>query len=306
MSYTFFGEVAEGRSVEQDQKFTKTGTRVFLVRVSSGNGPIYAASHASLPSIGDAHPEDANLLVNKISCSQDQGDPLTFRVTLSYGYYLDQPATGDPAVDVQQQGLDPADREESPLLRPRDYTISSTTRPEAIQKAWSLGGGTYSVPIVNSAGDPLLPPPERLRAGIQIVVGINDAAPPDSTWWTALDNAPINSSSLTVGPYTFSAGQVRLSGIQASPVYERGTAYWRWTLTWEARQHWYYEPLDQGRREKPVAPSTVPRLIIDEASGAVVSSPVPLDGAGNKLASGGTPQYLTFHTMGRTAFAGPI
>lgn len=311
MGYTYFTEVAEGRRATQDQRYQKTAARQWIVRVDSTTyGPIYAASHPSLPVMWTAHPEDAYLRLVNLSSEQDQSDPLLWRVTGDYAYYLDTQtasATGNPAVDTQQQGQPPGDRVQNPLLRPRDYSVATATRPWATWQAWNTVTNTYTKPIVNSAGDPFLPPPEIMKSGATITVGLNSASAPSGFWLSAIDY--LNATSLVIGPYTFSTAQVKLNNVSAQLVYENGISYWRWALTFEYRPTWALELIDQGRREKftPAGGGAVKLIpIIDEVTGQAVSQPVLLDGSGVKLASGGTPQFITYHIYPRITFTGPI
>lgn len=305
MGYTYFAEVAEARKATQDNRYQKQLTRQWLVRTDSASlGAVYAASHPSLPSQWALHPEDSLAYLTQLTSEQDQNDPLLWRVTAEYSYYTDtagQLATGNPAVDTQQAGQDPADREASPLLRPRDYTVSTATRAWAIWQGWDTGTSTFTKPIVNSAGDPFLPPVEVEKPAAIVSIGLNSATPPTVAWLNAVGS--LNANSMVIGPYTVSAAQAKLTNVSAQRVYENGAAYWRWTVNFELRDNWEYKIMDAGRRELYTAPTTHKRAIIDPVSGQAVSQPVPL--SAGKVTTG-SPVYLTFHIYPRYTFPTPM
>lgn len=296
MAYTMFSEVAEGRSASVDQKFNRTYTRVFLVRTDAATyGPAYAASHPSLPVIFSAHNEDSDAYCLSISPSQDQGDPTLWRISVNYGYNIDAPSaasapSGDPAVETQQTGQAPADRVENPLLRPRDYSISTTSYPLAV--TFDRNNNL----IKNSADDPYLPPAEIVKGGALITVGLNSTSSPSAAWIGAIGY--VNSSSYTIGPYVVGTALAKLNSVSGNLVYENNVSYWRWTLVFEYRPNgWAYVVADMGMFKK----TSGTRTPID-INGVPVSVPVNLDGSGGVLAGGGTPVFNTFHIYPRVAF----
>lgn len=304
MGYTLFAEVHEGRQASVDSKFQRTYTRVFLVGTDAGTyGPFYAGSHPSLPLIYSSYPEDPYAFCVRLSPSQDQDDPTLWRVTAEYSYNLDlgTGGTGNPAVDAQQAGQAPADRVPNPLLRPRDYSISSGTYPWAVYRARNPSTGVYDKGITNSAGDPFLPPVEIQRAEATITVGLNATSSPSAAWLGSV--GCVNSNSMLIGPYSVGVGTVKLNKVSAQFVFENNMSYWRWSLEFGYRSTWSVEILDQGLREL-VSGSL--KFIRDPATGEKVDQPVLLDGAGAKLASGGTPYFRTFDVYPRVAFTTPL
>jgi len=296
MAYTLFTEVAEGRTASVDQKFNRTYTRVFLVRTDAATyGPAYAASHPSLPVIFSAHNEDANAYCLSISPSQDQGDPTLWRVSVNYGYNVDAPSaasapSGDPAVETQQTGQPPADREENPLSRPRDYSVSTTSYPLGVMFDRS---GTL---IRNSAKDPFLPVPEIVKGGASITVGLNSVNSPSAAWIGAIGS--VNASSYTVGPYVIGTALAKLNSVSANLVYENNVSYWRWTLVFEYRPNGWTHVVNDMGMFKLVAGVRSP---IDY-NGVNVTVPVNLDGAGLPLAPASSPIPLTFDIYPRVTF----
>lgn len=301
MAYTLFTEVAEGRQATVDSKFNRTYTRVFLVRTDSPTyGPYYAGSHPSLPLIFSAYPDDANAFCLSLSPTQDQNDPLLWRVTAQYGYNTDMAATnsapsGNPAVDTQQQGQSPASRVANPLSRPRDYSISTNSYP------WAIEQDRFGNPLQNSAGDPFIPVPEIQKGGATITVGLNSTSSPSAAWINAIGY--LNASSYTVGPYVIGAGLAKLNGVSASLAYENGVSYWRWQLTFEYRPDgWAWVIANKGKRQVNINDPTGPLIEIMSKAGGVVSNPVYLDASGYAIAPGGSRTFATFHIYPRVAF----
>lgn len=298
MAYTLIKETAEGRSAGVDQKYQRTYARVFIVRTSSSSyGAAYAASHPSLPRIWNRHPDDSIAFCTGLDVSQDGNDPQQWRITANYAYY-----EADAAVDTQQKGQDPADRVENPLSRPRDYGISTSSYNFATQYACNTSTNAYTVPIVNSAGDPFLPPAEVVKGAATITVGLNSTVSPSATWIAAI--GALNASTYTVGPYVIGAGLAKLDSVSATKTFENDVSYWRWSLSFSYRPSgWAYVVMDAGKRRKVGGVS--PPITIT-VNGVPVSSPVPLTGAGRPMTQtqidAGSYTYLTFHIYPRVSF----
>jgi hypothetical protein len=323
MAYTLFAEVEDGRSGSVDQRYQRTYKRVFLVGTDAATyGPYYAGSHSSLPAIWSAHNEDSLAYCVGFDVTQDQGDPKLWRVTANYAYNADTAqggngtgATGDPAIDTQQQGQAPGDRVQSPLSRPRDYQISSLTYPEALR------GDISGNAILNSAYDYFSPAPEGQKLAATLTVGLNNSSAPSNTWLGSVGK--INASSMTIGAYTFGAKTVRLNSLNAQLVYENGVSYWRWTLVWEYRPSstsyaggwqdlpggswpelgWQLVLLDVGKREWT---GSKWQDFKDSPYTAPVSQPVNMNGAGGRLSAGGTPKYKAWDIYRTTTFPSPM
>lgn len=298
MAYTLIKETAEGRSAGVDQKYQRTYARVFIVRTSSSSyGAAYAASHPSLPRVFSRHPDDSIAFCTGLDVSQDGNDPQQWRITANYAYY-----EADAAVDTQQKGQDPADRVENPLSRPRDYGISTSSYNFATQYACNTSTNAYTVPIVNSAGDPFLPSAEVIKGAATITVGLNSTVSPSATWIAAI--GALNASTYTVGPYVIGAGLAKLDSVNATKTFENAVSYWRWSLSFSYRPSgWAYVVMDAGKRRKVGGVS--PPITIT-VNGVPVSSPVPLTGAGRPMTQtqidAGSYTYLTFHIYPRVSF----
>jgi hypothetical protein len=291
VAYTHFAEVAEGRAANVDQQYQRSYTRVFLVRTNDyAYGPGYAASHPSIPRIWYAHPEDAKARCTSISPSQDQGDPYLWRITVQYAYKVDEASAEK---DLQQDGQDPAERVENPLLRPRDYSVASMSYP------WAMRYDRFGQKIANSAGDPFLPTVEIVKGGATITVGLNSLNAVTSTWISSIGK--LNQATFILGPYAVGAGLAKLNSVSANRVFEDGLSYWHWTLVFEYRPDgWAFVLANVGKRER----STVKDQFIDIMSplGGIVSTPVYLSAAGKALKPTDPPTYATYHVYPRIAF----
>ena len=232
MSYVYFVEDLDTQA-SQDQRYQKQAKRTFKVKVSDPtSGAIYAASHPSLPIVWSRHPEDTYLILVRLTSQRDSEDPTLFHIGAEYTYYADAISVfGNPAIDSQQSGMDPSVRQENPLLRPSDYTVATTTRPWATYSAWNTATNTYNLPIVNSAGDPFLPPVEISKSGCTISIGLNSIVPPSGSWLSAVDY--LNANAMIIGPYTFGVAQLKLTNVSAQLIYENNLSYWRWTINFE-------------------------------------------------------------------------
>lgn len=301
MAYAGITEVHEGRQAGADRMFSRRYTRVFLVWTTSAtDGPYFVGSHPSLPTLYSSHPEDPYAFCTAINGPvQDQGDPTLWRITYEYSYAMDgsaSPATGNPAIDSQQKGASPASRSAVPTARPRDYNIVQNTYMEASEF------DAYGDDILNSAGDPFLPPIELPKVEIIVTVGLNDVSAPSLAWLGAQNKT--NANTITVGPYTGTAGKWKLNKLSAVPVYENNLAYWRWTMEWAYRADgWEKMIVDKGMREKTAAGERQP---VDMGSGLSPSQPILLNGAGRKLPTGTRPYHLSFVVFRPYTFPTPI
>lgn len=324
MAYTLFSEVAEGRTGSVDQRYQRSYKRVFLVRTDSATyGPYYAGSHPSLPLVWSAHDEDANALCVGFDVSQDQSDPLLWRVTANYAYAADvanssgQGSTGNPAIDTQQSGIAPGSRAAAPLSRARDYQVTSIAYPETV--LWDTTGNA----IENSAYDPFLPAPEVQKFGAQITVGLNSSSAPSNAWLGSVGK--VNATTLTLGSYSLPALSTRLNNLSAQLVYEQGVSYWRWTLAFEYRPNgtsyaggwvqmgsawpelgWKLVLLDAGKRKFTGTGTGWEDFRDAPTYTTPVSQPVLMNGASDRLTAGAKPYYKAWNVYDSITFPSPI
>lgn len=159
--------------------------------------------------------------------------------------------------------------------------------------------------IVNSAGDPFDPPPERDFSRRVAQISANVAAVP--SYLDTYEDA-INSDSVTLDGKSFAAGTLKCGQLQISEWKERNsTAYREISLEIEtSREGWNLELLDAGFRERDYSGNLV--NIRNTGDNELPTAPVPLDGSGNVLADP-TPAnavVLTFQQYPSLAFAGNL
>lgn len=129
-----------GSSGAVNSTFQRNYTRSWVIVTDNpADGPFLAGSATGLPLIYDPYPEDVRAFCVSLNVSQDSSNPLVFKVEAAYAYNIDAAfgtgspvavATGNPLVDNQQKGQAPQDRKSDPLLRPRDYSYSTTSSGE--------------------------------------------------------------------------------------------------------------------------------------------------------------------------------
>jgi hypothetical protein len=308
MAYTLFSEVHAGRQATVDSKFNRTYQRVFLVRTDSATyGPYYAGSHPSLPAIFSAHPEDALAYCLTLAPSQDQDDPLLWRVTATYGYNLDMTTSGsapsgNPAVDTQQQGVAPASRVQAPASRGRDYQIATNSYPLALAEAYYTGTNSMQ-PVENSAGEPLLPPLTGVYGGATITVGLNSLNSPSAAWIGSIGF--VNAASYTIGPYVIGAKLAKLNSVNAQLVYENDVSYWRWSLVFEYRPNgWGVTLANMGKKLRITAGASGLKDIL--INGVPTSVPLFLNSTGTAVWDSATDsvsaKYRTYVPYNTTTF----
>ncbi len=289
MGFVSFGEKS-GQGGEANSGYQRSYTRIFEIVTDTATDTTYAVgSHPSLPAIFSVHPQDSRAFCTSLSPQQDTEDPTIWTVRASYGYQLDGwtmgggggGGTGNPLIDSQQVGVAPGSRVDDALTRPRDYKFGSVVTGSKVK--WT---DIYGNPTTNTVGDLIDPPWQEDTYGVMISVGLNSTTAPGNNWVLALGK--LNSSTLVLGPWSITAKNARLRGIEASPVYESYT-YYRWNLIFEVREYglrsdpadpvangWCWWPLNQGLRAKKTVGGVTTVQHVKDETGNYVTAPVPL------------------------------
>ncbi len=259
MTITYLGE---RHAPATNTKGARSYTRSFKLITSAKTERAYhVGSHASLPVIGEVHPDDAGAWCTTLQV--DPSDPWKgWTVTAEYS----------------------TERElaEIPTSDPAEITWGS----EQFQKAAITNYAGEA--IVNSAGDPFDPPIMIDDSRPYVTVSKNLATVP--TWVMTYQDA-VNSASFIVDGVTVGAGLAKMQNISVSPKQSRnGTSFRTVTFTIHLqKQGWLSKVLDAGFRQ-----------IVDSGSGSgsgspglenirnlgddeLPAAPVPLDGAGRAL-----------------------
>ena len=252
MAVEYIGEDPSGRSA-QNTKGARTYVRKFKLRTTTqADGPYAVGSNASLPIIGNTHPEDANAFC--VSLQVENTAPWAgWTVTANYS---------------DERTIDDT---------PTDDAASISWGSEQFQKpaVFDLAGKL----IVNSAGDPFDPPAMMDDSRRVVTVEKNLAVVP--TWILDYQDA-VNNDSFTVDGVTIGIGKAKMQNVTVSPRQRRnGTIFRTVTFTIHLqRDGWLLDILDAGFREKV---SGGRRNIKNNGDGEAPTAPVPLDGNGQPI-----------------------
>lgn len=251
MTITYLGE---RHAPATNTKGARSYTRSFKLITSAKTERAYhVGSHASLPVIGEVHPDDAGAWCTTLQV--DPSDPWKgWTVTAEYS----------------------TERElaETPTSDPAEITWGS----EQFQKAAITNYAGQA--IVNSAGDPFDPPIMIDDSRPYVTVSKNLATVP--TWVMTYQDA-VNSASFVVDGITVGTGLAKMQNISVSPRQSRnGTSFRTVTFTIHLqKQGWLSKVLDAGFRE--VAYGGELQNIRNPGDEELPAAPVPLDGAGMAL-----------------------
>lgn len=252
MAVEYIGEDPSGRSA-QNTKGARTYVRKFKLRTTSQtDGPFAVGSNASLPIIGNAHPEDANAFC--IGLQVENTNPWAgWTVTANYS---------------DERTIDDT---------PTDDAASISWGSEQFQKpaVFDLSGKL----IVNSAGDPFDPPAMMDDSRRVVTVEKNLTVVP--SWILDYQDA-VNSDVFSVDGISIGVGRAKMQNVTVSPRQRRnGTTFRTVTFTIHLqRDGWLLDILDAGFREKV---SGGRRNIKNNGDGESPTAPVPLDGNGQPI-----------------------
>ena len=181
-------EVA-GDTGSYDRDTTREYTRNFHVRVSSPVGAYNAiVTHPLIPKRYQAHPEDSQAYCVRLTPTRRTGYfPPLFDVAAEYTSKLDE------------------EQDENPLERPAEIEWEDVDYQEPSET--DIDGKA----VLNTAGDPFIPPLELDKSRWIISVSRNLAAAPK--WLLSYSNA-INSDSVKIQGIQFKPRQLKLKGLR--------------------------------------------------------------------------------------------
>jgi hypothetical protein len=288
MSIVDVRETFAGREGGVNEKGERTYTRVFRVQTDSAyDGPLFVRLASGVPRIGDVYATstelDTGATVRTVDPQQDDDNPRLWIITVAY----------DSAVDQEQ-------RDENPLARPAEIAWDFQQYTRAV---WKDADGKA---ILNSAGDYFDPPIEVDDSRPVLTITRNEAAFNPALaidYQDAVNTDPF---------FGFAARQVKVAKISSQRAFENNVSYWRTSYEFHMRRDgWKVAVLDQGRRQKgqggdaqgQTDPNKVYQIL--DGSGQPISDPVPLDGAGRRLASPGptTAKFREFEIYKERPFA---
>lgn len=297
-----------GRTGKDDWNKHRTYTRVFEVWTDDPNDDVTVAGNATgIPLLGDSHPSDAAAVVVSVVPTQDSETPYRWDVSIEYDTQPPvrdslQPTTTSPPPPPPPGApgpQTPADRAENPLDRAPIWKVSFQQTTEVVTRTFANGED-----ILNSAGLPFDPP-----------ITIEVSRPLISVTWNVatlnLDKIDLLQDGVNNAEFFGRAARtLRCVGIEAGSGFENGVHFWTVTVTLAYnRDTWDIRVLDAGYAVKKTEDfegngSTTERWVkVKDPYGNEATEPVPLDGAGQVLATDEDPVYLTFPVYEERDFA---
>jgi len=303
MAIDLFEELWQERKGTLDKSYQNTFSRSFIVHTDTleqTDISIYDAiyAHANCPQIGDLFPGDDDSYAQSVNISPEQDDPQTWKVTIEYSSNPDAASsspsgsTPPPAVETQQAGQKPADREAEPTLRPPDFKVNFVSFP-------------YIVPnINNSAGDPFVPPitVEKFRPVFSIGCNVSTIDSYDlATYIGKVNSSTVTFSTGTGCTLRILAKTGKIKNINTELLLEGSYQYWRLTYEIEINTSldpvdgetvigWDMHLLDMGYRIRKDDGERAPIF----EGGVKITQPVRLNGAGKKAAANAANSYIVF------------
>jgi len=264
----------DGKAVRRRYQVLSDGTLTELTVLTA----------TGLPALGSAHPDDATLVVSRVS---PQCDDNRKRWVVEVEYSDDEA------------------KQPHPLGKPWQKT------PEVKWGQWAqvqpllyLSGAVW-LPATNSAGDAFDPPPQVERHFPSVLILRNERAFDPARAYQYVDT--VNAVAVRVAGLTIAARCALLTEYAGENDEENDVPYARVTYrilltpyTWDARiLDRGYRYLDGGVRKRA--------LVAQVVSGVTTYKPTPepvlLDGAGAQLAVGATPVTRTFAQYRATNWA---
>lgn len=250
----------------------------------------YGLGTGDFPERFTPHPDDGTLTVRTLTATNQSDSPKHWIVEANY--------SSAPLTEKEKE----KESQPNPLLRPVQVRMKSLRYREAIFRCKSRrvvdGSGSEVATLTgtttaNSAGDYIDPPVEMDRSYWQVTLTKNVADWPG--WLLDIDN-PVNDASVTIKTRTFAAGTLRVDDIDISELQSEGEyEYYVITIVLEYRKNGHKVlAQDQGFRKIKSGGGGLEEILDDKKQR--ISSPWPLDGAGNAIGSP-TPELARFIEM---------
>ena len=260
MSVVSVDEIHTGRDGDDEvsqKKGVRRYTRVYRV-VTNANTDGANVVLAIAPKLGSVYPSDFRAFCRRRRARNESFSKRVWIVTIAYSTER----------ELQENPLaDPAETE---------WGTEQFQRPVFKNKA--------NQAILNTAGDPPDPPAQRDDSRITAVTTKNLAVVPA---WILTYRDAVNDAEFQLDGITIPKGIAKIQAVRVSKWQERNDIRFRVvTITMHFAQtedvDWPITFLDQGFREKIAGEMF---RILDDGDGQEVTAPVPLDGAGAKLAN---------------------
>lgn len=230
-----------------DAKLIRNVTRNYDMTSTSRMSAVAASlafSNSTGVLINSIHPDLSTLYCSTISVTENVNSAEPFHhysVSASYTNNFDSGGAGTDggggsaggATAGQQQGTPPNERQSNPVLRQVDVKVDGQTQQVSLRQD-SLG-----TVYTNTAGDPILPAPQRSVPGVKITIGRNFLVCPGNLfqYLGQINHADII---IPVANLKYPAFGLRFATLSAEPVFESGIVYWRVNMTLEQGPHRLY------------------------------------------------------------------
>lgn len=217
----------------------------------------------------------SNIEVKETASSEEPN--CHYVVSVSYTNNFDSGGVGTSAsggaaagaTGSQQQGTPPEQRQNNPLLRGADIKVSGGTTSVTVRQ------DSNGKPYINTAGDPILPIPQRSVPTTRITIGRNFPICPGNAFGHL---GKINDKALVVPICNmyYPAYALKFVSLDAEPVFENGISYWRVNFTIEVGPHIDFQkkiykgwivPIAQTGRRGITYTNSVPHVIRDGEKG---------------------------------------
>lgn len=275
-------ELFSDRSSGRDAKGRRS-VRVFLVLCDDvADGPEAAEiadtlpAGMAIPSIGDAHPGDADKFVRSVEAKPEAGEPCEFRVTVQYS----TPVASGPGEE---------DPEENPLARPMTIGWGSTKTSVPVERATFIDGELEwpDIPVESSAYE-VFDPPIMRDFGRRVLTITHNEATFDSALAIVYTDAVNEEAFVGCAP-----GTVKIASITASRHYENEVWYWAVEYQFDVNPDgWNLFIVDRGTRVLDAAGEK--SVTAKDGDGNPYNSPIHLDGNGWKLGIDDPVVYLEY------------
>ena len=285
MSVLSVNEIHTGRGIVKDDKGVRRVTRVWQIATSDPyDEPVVIEASGSIVKRYDAYvttnATDLNLLVRNIRIQQDTESRLHWTITAEYS---DERKTSK-------------DKEANPLLRETDISRSASSYQKIAEKAVNDNSGDSNYgnegPILNSAGDLFVPPPQVDDTRYTLTFAKNFGTYDDQTGYDFTNS--VNDATY----FGAAARTLKIASIDVPPqITEKvdgvgDVEYYRVTTTMEYRpETWDLSIIDRGYNEfKTVNTSSDGTKTILDEHDQPYSEPQPLNGSGTVLNHDSTSQ----------------
>lgn len=290
-------EIWEERAGELSAQPSASSVRSFRVICDSQYDDDQVALAASgIPSVGDVHPNNPGITLQRKRAQHDQGERTWWKVVCEYSSISGQ--------------LLPGNENPNPLLRPGVSRWDFEESFEPAVKGYRYNDTTgqfndFVSGIVSSTGLPFSPPAEARVLRPVLIFTRNEANYPLSLAMTYQNTT--NENQFTIFGKTVLEDQALVWSILSSgQQLENGYAFWpvEYTIKFNADK-WYISNLDQDTfrwNQTTGKPEEI------RFNGRIVTRPVPLNGFGQPLDLSIPPNpadyvYRTYRYYKRTNFA---